>query len=414
MAKLCIALVGLPGMGKSTVASKLYDGLAEEGIKVEIFNNGDLRRARLGPASSEPEFYNPENKEAQALRDDLARTNMRSMRDFFAAGGKVAVFDATNVSRGRREELQAFFPDIPVLFVGCQNDDPELLAASIARKARLPEFNGLSSQQAMRSFAERIEYYKRIFVPLGAEGRYLVLDTLHNRILKEAVGNIVPYYNRVRDILVSDWVRGLYLARHGQSEDNIHDRIGGDAPLTPRGREQALAMGEHFADRRIPYIFTSTLRRTIETAAPVAARQEDCRHIVIPEFNEIEAGECDGMTYEEIRQTRPLEYALRAKDKYGFIYPGGEGYVTLKERVDKGLKKALFLSGNLPDIVIVGHQAVNRMILSHFLYRRMEDVPYIYIPQDQYFRVVSTQRRKVFELVRFTDKNGNGEGGLAG
>ena len=411
MAKLCIALVGLPGMGKSTVASKLYDGLAEEGIKVEIFNNGDLRRERLGPASSEPEFYNPKNKEAQALRDDIARTNMRAMREFFASGGKVAVFDATNVSRVRREELQAFFSDIPVLFVGCQNDDPELLAASIARKARLPEFNGLSPQQAMRSFTERIEYYRRIFVPLGAEPRHLVLDTLHNRILKEAVDGSAPYYNRVRDILVSDWVRGLYLARHGQSEDNIHDRIGGDAPLTLRGREQAKAMGEHFAARRIPYIFTSALRRTIETAAPVADRQEDCRHIVIPEFNEIDAGECDGMTYEEIRLARPLEYALRAKDKYGFIYPGGEGYVTLKERVDRGLKKALFLSGNLPDIVIVGHQAVNRMILSHFLYRRMEDVPYIYIPQDQYFRVVSTQRRKVFELVRFTDKNGNGEDG---
>ena len=30
MAKLCIALVGLPAMGKSTVASKLQDGLAED------------------------------------------------------------------------------------------------------------------------------------------------------------------------------------------------------------------------------------------------------------------------------------------------------------------------------------------------------------------------------------------------
>ena len=69
----------------------------------------------------------------------------------------------------------------------------------------------------------------------------------------------------------------------------------------------------------------------------------------------------------------------------------------------------MFLSGNLPGIVIVGHQAVNRMILSHFLFRRMEDVPYIYIPQDQYFRIVSTQRRKVFELVRFTDKTGDAD-----
>jgi 6-phosphofructo-2-kinase (EC 2.7.1.105) len=39
----------------------------------------------------------------------------------------------------------------------------------------------------------------------------------------------------------------------------------------------------------------------------------------------------------------------------------------------------------------------------------MEDVPYIYIPQDQYFRIVSTQRRKVFELVRFTDKSGDAD-----
>ena len=409
MAKLCIALVGLPAMGKSTVASKLQDGLAEEGIKVKVFNNGDLRRKLLGPASSEPEFYNPDNKTAQSMRDELARTNMRAMRDFFDAGGKVAVFDATNVSRGRRKELQNALPDIPILFVGCRNDDPELFAASLARKVRMPEFDGLSNQEATRSFTERIEYYKRIFTPLADEPRHLELDTLNNRILKEAISDYVPYYSRVRDILVSDWVRGLYLARHGQSEDNIVDRIGGNAPLTSQGREQAQAMAAHFADRRIPYIFTSALLRTIETATPTAASQPECSHIVIPEFNEIAAGICDGMSYEEIRRTRPLEFALRAKDKCGFIYPGGEGYVTLKERVDKGLKKAMFLSGNLPGIVIVGHQAVNRMILSHFLFRRMEDVPYIYIPQDQYFRIVSTQRRKVFELVRFTDKTGDAD-----
>ena len=407
MAKLCIALVGLPAMGKSTVASKLQDGLAEEGIRVKVFNNGDLRRQMLGPTSSKPEFYHPDNKEAQALRDELARANMRAMREFFAAGGKVAVFDATNVSRGRRNELHAALPDIPVLFVVCRNDDPELLAASLTRKVRMPEFDGLSVQEATRSFTQRIEYYRRIFTPLSDEPRHLELDTLHNRILKEVISGHVPYYSRVRDILVSDWVRGLYLARHGQSEDNILDRIGGNAPLTAQGRAQAQAMAAHFANQRIPYIFTSALLRTIETAAPTAARQAQCSHIVIPEFNEIDAGICDGMTYEEIRQGRPLEFALRAKDKYGFVYPDGEGYVTLKERVDKGLKKALFLSGNLPGIVIVGHQAVNRMILSHFLYRRMEDVPYIYIPQDQYFHVVSTQRRKVFELVRFTDKSGD-------
>ena len=73
----------------------------------------------------------------------------------------------------------------------------------------------------------------------------------------------------------------------------------------------------------------------------------------------------------------------------------------MRERVERGVQKALYLSGNAEHIMIIGHQAVNRTILSHFLYRRTEDVPYIFIPQDRYFHIVSTPSRKVFELVKF-------------
>lgn len=41
------------------------------------------------------------------------------------------------------------------------------------------------------------------------------------------------------------------------------------------------------------------------------------------------------------------------------------------------------------------------MILSDFLFRRAEDVPYIFIPQDKYFHIVSTQTKKLFELRKF-------------
>ena len=60
------------------------------------------------------------------------------------------------------------------------------------------------------------------------------------------------------------------------------------------------------------------------------------------------------------------------------------------------------LSGGQPGIVIIGHQAVNRMSLSLFLYRRTEDVPYTYVPQDQYFRIVATYRQKLVEMLRFS------------
>jgi broad specificity phosphatase PhoE len=93
--------------------------------------------------------------------------------------------------------------------------------------------------------------------------------------------------------------------------------------------------------------------------------------------------------------------AARQKDKYNYIYPGGEGYITMQERIDRGIKKAIYLSNPSDNIMIIGHRAVNRMILSHFLFRRKEDVPYIYIPQDKFYYISATQNKKVFQLKRF-------------
>ena len=97
----------------------------------------------------------------------------------------------------------------------------------------------------------------------------------------------------------------------------------------------------------------------------------------------------------------PRIYLERKKDKYNYVYPQGEGYVTMQERIALGIKKALYLSSPSNHIMIIGHRAVNRMILSHFLFRRKEDVPYIYIPQDKFYYISSTQNKKVFQLKRF-------------
>lgn len=37
--------------------------------------------------------------------------------------------------------------------------------------------------------------------------------------------------------------RTIYLSRHGESEYNLEDRIGGDSNLTPRGQQYARALG---------------------------------------------------------------------------------------------------------------------------------------------------------------------------
>jgi broad specificity phosphatase PhoE/predicted kinase len=404
--KLYIAMVGLPARGKSTVAGKLKEGLKKGGTRVRIFNNGDLRRKLLSDNTSRPDFYDPANRETMALRERIALLNIQQARKYLSGPGQVAILDATNVSSGRRRKLEALLTDHPILFVECRNEDEEILKASIIRKTKLPEFSRVNFEEAYRSFVARIAYYEHISHPLNEEKNFLVLDSLNNKILKEAVSEQISFFVQVRDLLVSDWVKNLYLVRHGESFFNLEDRIGGDSGLTEKGWAQARALGDHFRDVDIPYLFTSTKKRTIQTAQPVRALQNRATVVCLPEFDEIDAGDCECMRYSEIRTEKPEVFEARSKDKYNYVYPYGEGYATLKERVDRGVKKALYLSGNSESVMIVGHQAVNRMILSHFLYRRTEDVPYIYIPQDSYFHIISTQNKKLFELKRYSSGPG--------
>ncbi|MDA8163821.1 MAG: 6-phosphofructo-2-kinase/fructose-2,6-bisphosphatase, partial [Desulfobacteraceae bacterium] len=386
--KLVLAMVGLPARGKSTMARKLGRTLELDGISVRVFNNGDLRR-RLGQGNtSHPEFFSPRNPEGVRLREKIARLNLDYARIFLQAGGEVAIMDASNVSRARRQLIAATFPEVPILFVECMNADEEALEANFERKATLEEFKHLSRAEALASFMQRVAYYEAICQPLSDEPNRLLVDSFENWILQERISEVLPYYDRIRDIVTTRVVRNLFLVRHGETAFNLEDRIGGDSELTERGREQARALAGYFARQRIPLIFTSEQRRTVQTAAIIAERQERCSIISLPEFNEIDAGVCDGMSYQEIRERLPEVAEARNRNKYWYEYPGGEGYGSMEKRIHRGLKKVFYLNDYEYDIMIVGHRAVNRMILSDFLFRRKEDVPYIHMPQDRYYHLV--------------------------
>ena len=46
-------------------------------------------------------------------------------------------------------------------------------------------------------------------------------------------------------------------------------------------------------------------------------------------MNEIEAGDFDGMTYEDVAEKHPVEFADRDADKLRYRYPNGESYVDV-------------------------------------------------------------------------------------
>lgn len=394
-------MVGLPARGKSTVALKLRESLKHDGLRVRIFNNGDLRRKMIPVNTSYAQFFDPNNREGVELREKIGRINMQRARKYIQDKGNIAILDATNISRERRRAISALLGEHPILFVECVNEDREILEASILQKIDLEEFGHLTQEEAIESFRLRIAYYQSIYEPIKHKPNFIELDSLNNHILSEEINEDIPYLEQIRDFLLTDMVKNLFLIRHGETYFNIEDRIGGDSSLSPAGIQQANALAQYFSKKSIPLIFTSQKKRTIQTAKPIMNLQEKCEIIPLSEFNEIDSGICEKMSYEEIKKGLPRVYGERKKDKYNYVYPGGEGYVTMQDRIYRGIKKALYLSNPSLNIMIVGHRAVNRMILSHFLFRRREDVPYVYIPQDKFYYISSTHNKKLFQLKKY-------------
>ncbi len=403
MDKLLIVLVGLPARGKSTMARKIARTIELDDVPVRVFNNGEVRRTLSDENTSSPEFFSPDNEVGVAFRDRCTLINLEKARNFLIDSGKVSIIDATNVSRKRRKLIEDMFSDVPILFIECVNADEEALEANLERKAFLKEFCHLSAEVALDLFTQRIGFYESAYEPLNEERNRVLVDSFEACILQEHITDLIPYYDRIRDIITTRVVRNLFLLRHGETFYNLEDRIGGDSGLTEKGQAQAEALSRYFAPWRIPIIFTSNHKRTQQTASPIAEKQEHCSVISLPEFNEIDAGICEGMTYQEINEKMPIVAEARKRDKYGYVYPEGEGYATMEKRVHRGLQKVFYLNNLDDNIMIVGHQAVNRMILSSFVFRSKEEVPYIYMPQDRYYHIQVDPYKRISELMPYTN-----------
>ena len=94
-------------------------------------------------------------------------------------------------------------------------------------------------------------------------------------------------------------------------------------------------------------------------------------------LDEIFAGECEGMTYEEIQHSFPSEAKMRATDKIGFRYPRGESYLDILARLDPLVHE---LESYHEPLVVVSHQAVLRLLYCYLTGRTRAQAPKLSMP----------------------------------
>ena len=166
----------------------------------------------------------------------------------------------------------------------------------------------------------------------------------------------------------------LYLSRHGESEYNQKKLLGGNSGLSTRGIKYSSQLFNFInkvsIDSKLNLI-TSQLKRTIQTAQHFPDKKKSFKFL-----NEIDAGIFENKSYEFVKQNFPEEYNNRKKDKFNYVYPKGESYKMLQNRVLNVLNHLEKDSVNL----IICHNAVLRIIYGYFLNCPEDQIPHLDIP----------------------------------
>lgn len=157
----------------------------------------------------------------------------------------------------------------------------------------------------------------------------------------------------------------LHIVRHGETIWHAENRYAGhtDVPLTDVGRKQAQQLIPWARSAKLDIVATSDLTRAIETATPLS-EAIGLPLTVIPQLREVDFGQCDGLTEQEMREKYPAERAAFEAMPASVALPGGERGIDAVERALPSLMDLLRDSDN---VLLVIHSTLGRLLLCTLL-----------------------------------------------
>jgi probable phosphoglycerate mutase len=160
----------------------------------------------------------------------------------------------------------------------------------------------------------------------------------------------------------------VLLVRHGESQPAVPDQPfelvdgHGDPPLDPAGHEQAERLADRLAGEHIDAIYVTTLRRTVETAAPLA-RRLGIEPRVERDLREVFLGEWEGGVLRMKAAAHDPAFVQAMEEQRWDAIPGAEPMGAFSERVWAGLNRIVAAH---PDerVVVVSHGGVIGQLLA--------------------------------------------------
>ncbi|POW04939.1 hypothetical protein PSTT_10016 [Puccinia striiformis] len=251
-----ICVVGLPARGKTHVSRSIDRYLRWLGVKSEVFSLGDHRRKVIGDPQELPADYfatdGTQSEETQIKRDNIKRSLLRLVDDFFHHGGQVAVYDANNGTRAGRQQLRQEFEakGVHVMFIENVCDRDEIIEKNIkAVKISSPDYKNWDPELATADYWKRIRDHEKSYEPIEQPsfpfvkvvnvGEKIVVNNISGYLQSRIVFYLMQIHNGYRTI---------WFARSGPSR--IEHLYKADSELSTLGEEYAERLCKFLRQRR--------------------------------------------------------------------------------------------------------------------------------------------------------------------
>lgn len=191
-------------------------------------------------------FFDPANKEASMLREQVAMETLDELLDYvLLENGSIGILDATNSTIKRRETVMKHIreragPELNVLFLESQCLDQDLLEANMRLKLNGPDYKEMDPTIALEDFKKRVAVYEKAYVPLGDYEEshnipYIKMIDVGRKLISHQIRGFLSAQANYYLLNFNLAPRQIWITRHGLSLDNVSGKLGGDSDLAEEG-----------------------------------------------------------------------------------------------------------------------------------------------------------------------------------
>ena len=192
----------------------------------------------------------------------------------------------------------------------------------------------------------------------------------------------------------------IILVRHGETEWNVTNIFRGriDIELNQTGMKQAELLAEYLSDTKVDAIYSSPLKRALQTAE-VIARYHRLNVEIVPPLIDFDFGRWQGLSRREVKDKYKELYAEWLENPHQVQIPDGEKLDDVRKRAF-GVVESI-IAKHEGTAILVSHRVVNKVLICALL--GLDDSHFWNIAQDTCGITSFTYENNRFVLAKHND-----------